>query len=323
MHQSACRASGGVAVYLKSSIACKFCVWKVSLPGSIVWLRSKGKLSHAGVEHRLYIGVVYIPPRGATIEHYSSSLPAYDILQQNIAEVCAAGGVMILAGDFNARTASAQDLTHQDEFADLLDFLLLPAPPPSSFPTRQSFDKTSCPFGRRLLETCETSDLVIHNGRVPGDEAGLFTCPQITGPGGRVVDYFLATSTSMTSILSLIITEEPGLSDHCSLRPGMTLQAQNCKTPAQPLRLEKQAPEVKVQKITFKADRVDAYRKKLSDLFAPSSLLQMLLALAAALRYRIALLRLPLLALVSPVRTLHVNRTSHGMIWNASMQGLH
>ncbi len=111
-------------------------MWKVSLPGSIVWLRSKGKLSHAGGQHHLYIGVVYIPPRGATIEHYSS-LPAYDILQQNIAEVCAAGGVMIVAGDFNARTASAQDLKHQEELADLLDSSLLPAPPPCNFPTRQ------------------------------------------------------------------------------------------------------------------------------------------------------------------------------------------
>ena len=68
---------------------------------------------------------------------------------------------MIVAGDFNARTVSAQDLTHQDEFADFLDSSLLPALPRCNFPTRQSFDKTICPFGRRLLEICETSDLVI------------------------------------------------------------------------------------------------------------------------------------------------------------------
>ena len=88
-----------------------------------MWLRSKWKLSHAGGQHYLYIGVVYIPPRGATIEHYSSSLPAYDILQQNIAEVCAAGGVMIVAGDFNARTASAQDLTYPGRNRRPLGFL--------------------------------------------------------------------------------------------------------------------------------------------------------------------------------------------------------
>ena len=238
MHQSARRASGGVAVCLKNSIACKFCVWKVSLPRSTVWLQSKKKLSHAGRQHHLYIGVVYIPPRGAIIEHYSSSLPAYDILQ-NIAEVCAAGGVMIVAGDFNARTASAQDLTHQDEFGDLLDSSLLPAPPTCNFPTWQSFDRIICPFGRRLLEICETSDLVILNGRVPGDEAGLFTWPQKYGPRGSVVDYFLATSSLITSVSSLIITEEPGLSDHCLLRLELTLQAQNFETPAQPLRVEK------------------------------------------------------------------------------------
>ena len=143
---------------------------------------------------------------------------------------------------------------------------MLAAPPPCNFPTRQSFDKTICPFGRRLLEICETSDLVILNGRVPGDEAGLFTCPQKNGPGESVVGYFLATSSLMTSVSSLIITEEPSVSYHCSLRLGLTLKAQNCETPAQPLKLEKQAPEVKVQKIKFRADRVDAYREKLSDL---------------------------------------------------------
>ena len=73
----------------------------------------------------------------------------------------------------------------------------------------------------------------------------------------------------MTSVSSLIINEEPGLSNHCSLRVGLTLQAQNCEKPAQPLRLEKQTSEVKVQKIEFRADRVDAYREKLSDLLGP------------------------------------------------------
>ena len=166
MHNSAYRASGGVAVYLKNAIVCKFRVWKVSLPGSILWLRSKGKLPHAGGQHYLYIGVVYIPPRGATIERCSSSLPAYDILQQDIAEVCAASGVMIVAGDFNARTASAQDLTHHDEFEDLLDPSLLSAPHPCKLAARQSSDKSICPIGKRLLEICQAADLVILNGRV-------------------------------------------------------------------------------------------------------------------------------------------------------------
>ena len=235
----------------------------------------------------------------------------------------------MIAGDFNARTASAQDLTHQDEFADLLmrgmlpDASLLPATPPCNFPTRQPFDKTICPFGRRLLEICETSDLVILNGRIPGDEAGLFTCPQKNGPGGSVVDYSLATSSLMTSFSVLIITEEPGPSDHCSLRLGLTLQAQRCEIPAQPLRLEKQAPGVKVQKINSEPTEETPTGRSSLTFLAPSSVLQMLLALATPLRYRIALLRLPLLALVSPVRILHVKWTSHCMIWNASMQGLH
>ena len=238
-------------------------------PGSFLSLRSKGKVPHACGQHHLYIGVVYIPPRGAKIERYSSSLPAYDILQQVIAEVCAASGVMIVTGDFNARTASAQDLTYHDEFADLLDPSLLSAPHPCKLTARQCSDKSICPFGKRLLEICQTADLAILKGRVRGDEAGLYTRPQKNGPGGSVVDYFLATSSLMASVSSLIINEEPGLSDHCSLRLGLTLQAQNCETPAQPLRLEEQDSEVKVQKIKFRANRVDIYREKLSDLLDP------------------------------------------------------
>ncbi len=84
-----------------------------------------------------------------------------------------------------------------------------------------------------------------------------------------MVDYFLAASSLMASGLSLIINEEPGLSDHCSLRHGLTLQAQNCESTARPLRLEKQAAEVKEQKIKFRADRVDVYREKFFDCRGP------------------------------------------------------
>ena len=43
-HALAWRASGGVACYVKDAIASRFELWRVSSPGSILWLRSKEKL---------------------------------------------------------------------------------------------------------------------------------------------------------------------------------------------------------------------------------------------------------------------------------------
>ena len=78
-------------------------------------------------EHHLYLGLVYIPPKGSAFESQCDSLPAYDILQQDIADICANEGLILLAGDFNARTSCLnEDSIQQDFSANLQTSTLAP-----------------------------------------------------------------------------------------------------------------------------------------------------------------------------------------------------
>ena len=66
-------------------------------------------------------------PKGSTYEQYSDSQPILDQLEQDIADVAAQGGLVLLAGDFNARTGRAADTLDSDISGDLLDATLQPS----------------------------------------------------------------------------------------------------------------------------------------------------------------------------------------------------
>ena len=68
------RASGGVACYVKDAIASRCELWRVSLPGSIMWLRSKEKYMQRTGEHHLYLGLIYIPPKGSSFNRTAMHL---------------------------------------------------------------------------------------------------------------------------------------------------------------------------------------------------------------------------------------------------------
>ncbi len=92
-HALAWRASGGVACYVKDAIASRFELWRVSSPGSILWLRSKEKFTWVSGDFHLHIGLVYIPPRGASSEK-QNTVSSYEVLQQDLADVLAGNGLM-------------------------------------------------------------------------------------------------------------------------------------------------------------------------------------------------------------------------------------
>ena len=49
-------------------------------------------MQHTG-EHHLYLGLVYISPKGSSFEQISNAPPAYDILQQDLADLLAKDGL--------------------------------------------------------------------------------------------------------------------------------------------------------------------------------------------------------------------------------------
>ncbi len=123
-HALAWRASGGVACYVKDAIASRFELWRVSSPGSILWLRSKEKFTWVSGDFHLHIGLVCIPPRGSSLEK-QTTVSSYEMLQQDLADDLAGNRLALVAGDINARTGSASGACMED-FSDLLDTSLQP-----------------------------------------------------------------------------------------------------------------------------------------------------------------------------------------------------
>ena len=232
-----------------------------------MWLRSKDEFMHQTGMHHLYIGLAYIPPKGSAFELNSNASPAYDILQQDVADLLARDGLAILAGDFNARTGSAAGGC-QDDFSDMLDASCQPqlgADQP--LPSRKSADAKTCPFGKCLLQLCEASDLHILNGHTTGDADGHFTCH--TAQGSSVVDYFLASLPLLTSAVSMTVGGKCVESDHCPLTLKMTLQAPSRIESPSTTQSSITSDSVNIEKIRYDASKIDRYRITLQHLLDP------------------------------------------------------
>ena len=148
------RGSGCIAPYLKSSISELFELWKVPLPESILWIKSKQKFLHTPRVHPLLIGLVYDTHINSSFKTQSSSLPTLDLLQQDIGDITALDELMLIAGDLNAPTGEAADALDPDDLNDILDSALQPV---SGIPlgANQSEDKTNpCAFDKVLLNIC-------------------------------------------------------------------------------------------------------------------------------------------------------------------------
>lgn len=204
---------GGVAAYLADTLACRVAVWKRRAEDGVLWLRLQGI---QGLPADLLLAVCYLPPQN------SGGCPA-DTPEwwAKLAEETAAAqalGLVLVAGDLNARTATEPDW---------------PADNPA--PARNSQDATCTARGRQLLAFCIGTDMRICNGRVAGDEQGCITSRGRSGEGRSVVDYFIACPRLMPLLRCLRVSAAPpaGL-DHCILRLDITLTGNNPVAEAPP-----------------------------------------------------------------------------------------
>ena len=95
-HLRAVRGSGGIALYVKSCIADGYELWKIPLPGSLLWIKSKQKVMHSNGLLHLLFSLVYNAPHGLTFEIHSGALPTLELLQQNIADIANEDGLMLI-----------------------------------------------------------------------------------------------------------------------------------------------------------------------------------------------------------------------------------
>ena len=122
-------------------------------------------------------------------------------------------GLIILTGDLNARTGKTIDyiLPDRHNFLDEDE-----ESEHQLFPERNSEDAKTDNRGEELLELCKSLNLVILNGRKPGDMFGKVT--SIQPNGCSVVDYVISDFETFGNISSLKVGKySPWLSDHCAL----------------------------------------------------------------------------------------------------------
>lgn len=130
----------------------------------------------------LFLCIVYISPRNSNLLiPYDED--TFEIIENSI-EKYSNDGIVMVTGDLNSRTATETDYIIFDRFLD--NQILFPSPCDID---RAYNDVVLDANGKRILQLCKTTNLLIGNGRM--------SCDHITGDStfynnnGTSVDYFL------------------------------------------------------------------------------------------------------------------------------------
>ena len=129
-----------------------------------------------------------------------------DIVREGIIKYKDKGHVMLM-GDLNCRTGTADDCIPNDESTN---FINIPVDVPTIeiddiisngtvniLKSRISQDKLLNEYGRELLAICKSNNMFIVNGRIGDSPDGNFTCH--TSNGQSVVDYFIVDSELLSN----------------------------------------------------------------------------------------------------------------------------
>ncbi len=107
----ATKHSGGVAIYFRNHLRQNLSQWKEGSHDSYLWLRVS-----RGAAPDLFVCVVYVALIGS--KHENESL--FQNLVVDITKVQTLGGIVLLGGDFNARTTTLPDTLDISDLCKLL-----------------------------------------------------------------------------------------------------------------------------------------------------------------------------------------------------------
>ena len=201
------KISGGIAVYVRQSIAKNFKVIPTKNVDSI-WIE---KTSQTGESMRM--GFYYCSPEGGTVD--------FDKTVGGEIERLTIGDKTFIFGDFNARTRTDQENITHDKYDDELGIptVMKEIPLPRNSEDMKLVNKR----GHDFLDMCKTNDLSIVNGRTVGDIFGKYTCHQ--SRGSSVVDYLIVPYKTLPNVSEFVVGEHiPTLSDHCSICANLNIE---------------------------------------------------------------------------------------------------
>ena len=155
------------------------------------------------------------PPSSSA--YFDQSL--FDELNDDIAHFTQNNHKIILAGDFNARTANKQDFINNDG-SHFTNTQYLSSEITTN---RHNCDGETNSNGHLLLDICKSQNLRIINGRKIGDSLGNFTCHN-RNKGSSTVDYAITTDNFFNDIDSFLVKPQTPISDHCQIVSWLSLQ---------------------------------------------------------------------------------------------------
>ena len=260
---------GGIAVYMKQCVADHVKFWKAADDGTYIWLHIE---PHGGCTEHIAFATCYMPPYYANktldtfrrltadMDNFASRVPAG---KQPHYWVC---------GDTNAHTGTAPDFIRLighgiSSEVQALDQL------PADLKTRANLCTHKVDVrGKQQLDFCKDNELLILNGRAPGDPSGKVT---FVGRGaGTLIDYHMASAWLASCCMQLAVLDMASgacrvCSDHLPVQvcfqlpttdgepPAASAQQQPAAVPRVPdIRLDPSQTEVWHQNFAAVAERL-------------------------------------------------------------------
>ncbi len=256
------RVQGGVTVYVREDLAraCTELKGPDSFAGcEAVWLRfAASRLNREG--RSLLVGAFYASPADATVYRQQRQRTAGEVaadlyahIRDSISALRRPTDELLMLGDFNARVGGQRgsdgtvrdmhdvpdveylDSLGRDLGVDLVDaeaYRRVPGMGPATC------DKHHNSFGLELLDLCRQCELVVLNGRAPGDAAGA--CTYISPLGGAsMIDLCLASPALFPSVKHLRVMKRPAraggssgklFSDNCPVSLALDVLSDRVKS---------------------------------------------------------------------------------------------
>ena len=211
-HKKARRNSGGILIIYKNALENYIKVVNKK-DQNILWI----KIDKYVTGEDITLATVYISPINSTIyNNETMTEDTFTTLRKQIATYMNEDGIMILGGDFNARTGRLLDFIEDDN--EVNNFVLQPGIVQNDTVKRKRMnqDNNINKFGHELRDICICTNMKILNGRTIGDIIGQ---PTYIGPNGTsTVDYIIASDKAITGNNEIIqkfkVEDLNILSDH-------------------------------------------------------------------------------------------------------------
>ena len=175
------------------------------------------------IKNDIFLCASYIPPEGSSFYRSCNNIDPFEILERDISYF-QSKGLVLMAGDFNARTGHKLEPVQCNLKLDTDDEHIhkcISTVESVGRSYRSNLDKIVNKFGNNLLDICAKFELYILNGRTVGDLSGNYTCFQYNSR--NTVDYFIASDKLIPNINIMKVNPPNHISDHAPVSVTLNL----------------------------------------------------------------------------------------------------